>query len=243
MAFSSLFKNKTKENVFCSAIVLGAGQGTRMKSDVRKQFIEVAGKPVIVYALEAFEECDEVDEVVLVVAQNDIVYAQEIVKAFGLHKVTKIVSGGLRRQDSVFCGLQEVSQKADVVAVHDGARPLIRSSEISKVIRDGMKSGAATLGVKVKDTIKMADTEGKVLSTLDRSCLYQIQTPQVFRKDILLDGYVNAERGNLEFTDDASLVEAMNVPVQITEGRYDNIKITTPEDLIYLEAFVESIEN
>ncbi len=242
MMFSSLFKNKTKET-FCSAIVLGAGQGTRMQSDVRKQFIEVLGKPIIVYALEAFEHCDEVDEVILVISNDDIVYAQDLVKAFDLQKVTKIVSGGKRRQDSVLCGLKEVSQQADIIAVHDGARPLIRSADIAKVIQDGISFGAATLGVKVKDTIKMADEAGQVLSTLDRSCLYNIQTPQVFRKHMLLEGYANAESKQMEFTDDASLVEAIGVPVRITEGRYDNIKVTTPEDLIYMEASVEYIEN
>ena len=242
MIFSSLF-NRKDEDEYCSAIILGAGQGTRMNSNIRKQFIEVLGKPVIAYALEAFQQCDYVDEIILVVSKEDIVYANDIVKAFELDKVKKIVSGGKRRQDSVLCGLKEVAQQADIIAVHDGARPLIRVSDIKNVIDDALVFDAATLGVKAKDTMKMVDENDTVLSTLNREFLYSIQTPQVFRKEVLLQGYENAMENELEFTDDSSLVEATGVSVKVTEGSYDNIKITTPEDLIYMEAMVEFIEN
>ncbi len=239
MLFSSFLKNK---ETFCSAIVLGAGNGTRMQSSVRKQFIEIAGKPIIVHTLEAFEGCDAVDEVILVISGEDIVFAQDLVKTFGLYKVTKIVAGGKRRQDSVLCGLKEISPQAELVAVHDGARPMIQPSDITKVIQEADASGAASLGVKVKDTIKATDDMGKVISTLDRSCLYHIQTPQVFRKNILMEGHENAVNKNLEFTDDSSMVEAIGISVQIVEGRYDNIKVTTPEDLIYMNALLEMSE-
>lgn len=242
MIFSSLF-NRKDEDEYCSAIVLGAGQGTRMHSNVRKQFIEVLGKPVIAYALDAFQQCDYVDEIILVVSKEDIVYANDIVKAFELDKVKKIVSGGKRRQDSVLCGLKEISDKADIVTVHDGARPLVRTEDIKNVIDDALVFDAATLGVKAKDTMKMIDENNTVLSTLNREFLYSIQTPQVFRREVLLQGYENAMENELEFTDDSSLVEATGVSVKVTEGSYDNIKITTPEDLIYMEAMVEFIEN
>lgn len=242
MIFSSLF-NRKDEDEYCSAIVLGAGQGTRMNSNVRKQFIEVLGKPVIAYALDAFQQCDYVDEIILVVPKEDIVYANDIVKAFELDKVKKIISGGKRRQDSVLCGLKEVSEQADIVAVHDGARPLVRVSDIKNVIDDALVFDAATLGVRAKDTMKMVDENNTVRSTLNRELLYCIQTPQVFRREVLLQGYENAMENNLEFTDDSSLVEATGVSVKVTEGSYDNIKITTPEDLIYMEAMVEFIEN
>ena len=214
-----------------------------MHSNVRKQFIEVLGKPVIAYALDAFQQCDYVDEIILVVSKEDIVYANDIVKAFELDKVKKIVSGGKRRQDSVLCGLKEISDKADIVAVHDGARPLVRTEDIKNVIDDALVFDAATLGVKAKDTMKMIDENNTVLSTLNREFLYSIQTPQVFRREVLLQGYENAMENELEFTDDSSLVEATGVSVKVTEGSYDNIKITTPEDLIYMEAMVEFIEN
>lgn len=242
MIFSSLF-HKKDENIYCSAIVLGAGQGIRMNSNVRKQFIEVLGKPVIVYALEAFQHCDDVDEIILVVPKEEIVYANDIVKAFELDKVTKIVPGGKRRQDSVLCGLKEITEKTDVVAVHDGARPLVRTEDIENVIEDALAFDAATLGVKAKDTMKLVDKSNMVLSTLDRECVYHIQTPQVFRREVLVRGYENAVKNEMEFTDDSALVEAIGVPVKVTQGSYDDIKITTPEDLIYMEAMVEFIEN
>ena len=179
----------------------------------------------------------------MVVSKEDIVYANDIVKAFELDKVKKIVSGGKRRQDSVLCGLKEISDKADIVAVHDGARPLVRTEDIKNVIDDALVFDAATLGVKAKDTMKMIDENNTVLSTLNREFLYSIQTPQVFRREVLLQGYENAMENELEFTDDSSLVEATGVSVKVTEGSYDNIKITTPEDLIYMEAMVEFIEN
>ncbi len=238
MLFSALHPSPS-----CAAIVLSAGRGTRMKSDTKKQYIEVLGKPIIVYALEAFQECDAVEEIVLVTGAEDLLYAQDLVKAFGLRKVKTIVPGGERRQDSVLCGLKAVSETIQLVAVHDGARPLIQPEDIERVIADANDCGAATLGVKVKDTMKTVDGNSVAVNAVDREMLRSIQTPQVFRKSLLEQGYDNAIAKKLEFTDDTAVVEAIGASVKVTEGNYSNIKITTPEDLLYMQAVVESIGN
>lgn len=226
-------KKKNKHNV--CAIVLAAGSGSRMNSQIKKQFIDINGKPLIYYSLIAIASSPSVGEIILVTSEEDIITMQNIVKNFGISKVSSIVPGGETRQQSVYNGLLEIPDTYEFVLVHDGARPFIEIDDIENVIEDAHTYGAATLGVMVKDTIKRIDSDGFSKETLNRAELTAIQTPQVIKKDLFLKGYENTKDGI--FTDDTSIVENIGVNVKVTIGNYSNIKITTPEDLIYLEGF------
>jgi len=230
-----MFGKKKNENKVC-AIVLAAGSGSRMQSDIKKQFIDVDGKPLIYYSISAVASSETVKEIILVTSEDDIIRMQDIIKIFELNKVTKIIVGGKTRQESVYNGLCEISSEYDYVLVHDGARPFVDKNDIENVINDAFEYGAAALGVMVKDTIKRIDSNNFSCETLDRKMLTAIQTPQVIKKDLLLKGYECAD--NKEFTDDTSIVENIGVKVKITLGSYSNIKITTPDDLIYLKDLI-----
>lgn len=230
--------NKSKINIKhkISAIVLAAGNGSRMNSDVKKQFITINDKPIIYYSLRAIEQCDLIDEIILVTSYDDIIYMQDIVKTYEFSKVAKIVPGGSTRQLSVFNGLNEVADYFDFVLIHDGVRPLIEHNDIINVINDGIKFGAAALGVPVKDTIKEVDNDGFVTKTLERSKLIAVQTPQIIKKDLLIKGY--NENFNESFTDDISIIEFLGIKPKITIGNYSNIKVTTYDDLVYIKDLI-----
>lgn len=227
-----MFSKKRGSDKVC-AIVLAAGNGTRMAAEIKKQFIEINGKPLIYYSLFELSKSQLIGEIILVTSKEDIVAMQDIVKTFELHKVAKIVSGGETRQDSTYNGLKEVDSKYEYVLIHDGARPLVNVNDVDNVINDAFEYGAATLGVMVKDTIKTVDKDMFSTKTLNRETLAAIQTPQVIKKSILTEGYKYAK--DKVFTDDTSIVENIGVKVKITLGSYSNIKITTPDDLIYLK--------
>ncbi len=212
-----------------AAVIVAAGLGTRMGGD--KLFLELFDRPVISYTLEAFERCDMVDEIIVVAREEDIFSFGEIIKDEGFAKVRKIVRGGESRQQSVMAGVSEAAG-FDIIAVHDGARPLIEPDVIEKAVEAAAEHGAAAVGVPVCDTIKKAE-DGFVEETLDRSVLWQIQTPQVFRADILINAHENA---NGDMTDDAALVEQNGGKVFLVLGSYENIKITTEFDLAVAEA-------
>jgi 2-C-methyl-D-erythritol 4-phosphate cytidylyltransferase len=175
----------------------------------------------------------------LITIEEQIEYCwKEIVKKHGFTKVTKILAGGDERQDSVYRGLKEMDENVDYVAVHDGVRPLISRQTISDVLNEAFEKGSAIVGVPAKDTIKIANQDLTVQGTPPRQSLWHIQTPQVFKKDIIMRAYTEAEKSGWRGTDDASLVERLGEKVHIVKGDYDNIKITTPEDLVFFrEAF------
>lgn len=221
-------------------IVLAAGSGRRMESNQPKQFISLAGKPVVAHALEAFEGCEEVAQVVLVVpAGKEDACREELVAGLGLSKISAVVAGGDERQDSVRAGLDALTDTPEVVAIHDGARPLILPEQIGRVVLKAHETGAAVLANRVTDTVKEVE-EGVVVKTLDRSFLWTVQTPQAFRTELIREGHRQAEESGLLGTDDTSLVETLGVPVSVVEGRSDNIKITTPEDLRRAEQILET---
>jgi len=233
-------QNGKKE--FCSAIIVAAGRGTRMNSEKNKQFLNIIHKPVLAYTLEAFEDCSAVNEIILVTRQEDILLCKEIIDDFELTKISKIVTGGKERQDSVYKGLKEVNEATTIVAVHDGARPLIHPEDIEATIQAASKYGSAAVGVPVKDTIKLVDNENNIVNTLDRSKLWAVQTPQTFRIEILKKAYDHAMENHIEATDDCMLVEQMGYKIKMIEGSYENIKITTPEDILLAEAIIEGRE-
>lgn len=225
------------------AIVLSAGVGSRMKSDIPKQYMDLNGKPVIFYSLKAFEEA-EVSSIILVCGKNDVEYCKkEIVEAYGFTKVKAVVPGGANRYDSVYEGLKAI-ESADYVLVHDGARPMVDLDLISRVIDSSIKDKACVAAVPVKDTIKIADEEGFAKETPDRSQLWSVQTPQGFSFPLLKSAYeklyldLEAKKEVPTITDDAMVIEyATSQKVRFVEGSYLNIKITTPEDIKFLQIF------
>lgn len=220
-----------------SAIVLAAGSGRRLKLSVSKPLVKICGKPAIIYSLELFNRHPDIDEIIVVAsAQNKAAIARAIRKC-SFKKIKVLCLGGKRRQDSVFNGLKAVSKKSDWVLIHDSARPFVGKKLISEVITAAKKTGAAILGVPVKATIKSVKKGSLVDKTVDRSNLWEIQTPQVFKKELIFEAYHRFHKAN--FTDDASLVEKLGKHIKIVMGSYENIKITTKEDLFFAGAIAK----
>ena len=222
---------------FVSAVVVAAGSSTRMKSAVSKQLLKIGDKTVLQHTVYAFECSGIVDEIVIVCPESDI----DTFKTLFDDTVTvpiKFTTGGSTRQKSVGNGVSMVNKRCDVIAIHDGARPLVKPTDIQKVIEDAVTFGAATLAVPVKDTVKLVENN-TVESTPPRDKLFIIQTPQVFDKNIYNKAYQKAIADNNDFTDDCQLIESVGGKVHITKGDYTNIKITTAEDIAVAEAFLK----
>ncbi|MGN0165655.1 MAG: 2-C-methyl-D-erythritol 4-phosphate cytidylyltransferase [Lachnospiraceae bacterium] len=226
-----------------SAIVLSAGKGTRMQSDVAKQYMLLGEHPVLYYALKSFED-SIIDEIIIVAASSDIDYVKkEIVQHYALKKVKAVVAGGSYRFESVYNGLKAVSKDSDYVFIHDGARPFVTPEMIAELSESVKERDAVVAACPVKDTIKVVDEGGKVESTPKRSKLWQVQTPQVFAYNLINYAYTELIRaGDITATDDAMVVETYgNHPVYLTDTGYLNIKITTPEDMVIAEALLHSV--
>ena len=223
------------------ALILAAGKGKRMGTAKNKPYLLLAGKPIVCHTLFVFERSPLIDEIVLIVGHDEVAYARSsLVDAFQFTKVSTVVAGGVKRQDSVWEGLRAIKSDADVVMVHDGVRPFISQELLAKTGQAMERAGAAVVAVPVKDTIKTVSPRGAVVTTLDRSTLWAIQTPQVFRRDILEKAFEKAMNDGFYATDDAALVERLGEKVIIVEGSYENIKITTPEDLVLGEAILKN---
>lgn len=216
-----------------SAILVAAGQSQRMEGR-DKLFVELAGRPLLYYALAAFESCAAVDHVVLVLSRDAAEPALELLKREGFWKVDRTCLGGDRRQDSVRAGL-EALRACGWVVVHDAARPLVTPSLIEAGIRAAQETGAAIAALPVVDTLKRATAGGKILFTVEREGLWSAQTPQVFRYDLLLAAH---EQQQIDATDDAGLVERMGAAVCLYEGSVQNLKVTAPEDIAVAEALI-----
>ena len=232
----NLFSSDEPDPV-CSAIVVAAGKGERMQSEVKKQFLPLLGMPVLAHTLEAIEKCPSVGEIILVVSEEDLLTAKDIVLATGLDKVKTIISGGKTRGESVKKGLSEVSDDASIVLIHAGVRPCVQASRREECINNADTHGASALGVKPKNTIKKTDKNGFIEETVDRDTLCEIQTPQCFQKEVIVRAYENFDPSA---TDDCVLVEKTGVRVYITEGSYANLKLTTREDLTMLSALIDA---
>lgn len=228
-----------------TAIVLAGGNGSRMKSDIPKQYINIEDKPIIYYSLLAMEESSYIDRIVLVTRAEDLDYCKdEIVDKYGFTKVTNIVAGGSERYLSVYNGLS-YAQDSDYVWVHDGARPCVDEDMLARLSATVHKFGTAVAGVLSKDTIKVVDSNGFVKSTPDRRNLWLVQTPQVFKTVELVQAYdrmMSTDNvGNI--TDDAMVMEHFGaLPVHMVEGDYLNIKVTTPEDIFLVKNFLKKIK-
>ena len=227
---------------FCSAIIVAAGKGTRMKAVQNKQFMHLIDRPVLAYTLEAFEQCEWIDEIIVVTSEEGIVLCKEIIDISGFVKVTQLITGGKERQHSVYNGLKEINENAQLVAIHDGARPLVYPMHIQEVLEAALDRGGAALGVTLKDTIKLIDDQNNIIETVDRSKLRAVQTPQAFKVDIIRQAHEDAITNNIQVTDDCMLVEKMGITIKMVEGSYDNIKITTSEDMYLAKAIIENVE-
>jgi 2-C-methyl-D-erythritol 4-phosphate cytidylyltransferase len=220
------------------AIIAAAGAGTRMASDQPKQFLLLAGKPVIFHTLQVFEECDSIDEVIVVLPAAESAGFLSQAGKYGVRKLGRVVPGGMTRADSVKRGLLSIrSATAEIVAVHDGVRPFVTADEISRTVAAAKTDGAAILVAPVTDTIKQIDG-ASVLKSLDRGVLRRALTPQCFRYELLCEAYQNADVNDPSLTDESALVEKLGRPVSIVEGCARNIKITTVEDLAIAEAIL-----
>lgn len=229
-----------KKNV---AIVLAAGQGKRMQSKVQKQFLLIKDKPVLYYTLNAFEHSPVISEIILVTGKDEIEYCQqEIVEKYGFTKVCKIVAGGKERYHSVHEGIQAIDE-ADYVFIHDGARPFVTNEIIERAYATVKEDNACVVAMPVKDTIKIADENGFAVQTPDRKRVWQMQTPQTFEYHLIKNAYEKLMIEEPEgITDDAMVVETMtDHRVKLVEGSYQNIKITTPEDLDIATVFCDCL--
>ncbi|QYR22153.1 2-C-methyl-D-erythritol 4-phosphate cytidylyltransferase [Paenibacillus sp. sptzw28] len=222
-------------------VVVAAGRGTRMGTAESKQYLLLRDKPVVIHTLELFNAMDEVAGIALVVGNDDVARCEALVRQYGLgRKVIAVLAGGSERQHSVRAGLR--SLQYEWVMVHDGVRPLVTQQAVRACMNAALNTGAAVLAVPVKDTIKQVNEAGVIVATPDRRSLWAIQTPQAFRRSLLLEAHEKAAAEGFVGTDDAMAVERLGVPVTVAEGDYTNIKITTPEDLPWAEFLLASRE-
>lgn len=219
-------------------VIPAAGHGKRMGASINKQFILLAGRPILSHTLSLFEESEYVSEIVIVGSQEDLKTISELVRAQGFKKIRSITLGGKERQESVFAGVKALSPTIQRVVVHDGARPLLTLEDLNLFFAKAEEFSAAVMAIPVKDTIKRIDQSGKVLETLPRETLRAVQTPQVFERDLLEKAHQKAEDAGYLTTDDAALVEWIGYSVQSLDGSPENIKITTPEDLDFAESIL-----
>lgn len=219
------------------AVVPAAGQGARMGSHTPKQYLTLGEVPILVHCLKVLQRVSDITSIILSVPESDREFCRhDIVTAYQLTKVSHIVVGGRRRQDSVRHGIMECSAPAGIVLVHDGVRPFINERMVSDVIEAARRTGAAVAAMPLHDTVKRVGPDHLIRETLNREELWQIQTPQAFRYDWLVEGHRRALEEGWEVTDDAALIERMGHPVSVVEGSCFNIKITRPEDLVLGEA-------
>lgn len=223
-----------------SAVIVAAGSGTRFKADKPKQFLEIAGKPLVIHTLHCFEACPDIDQIVLVLPSSEIENFQNLAEKYNFKKLIKPVRGGKTRAESVFNGLQVVDQKCEIVAVHDGARPLVSSEEISETLERAANAGAACLVAPVTDTIKKI-AGGKIVGTIDREKLRRALTPQCFRFEILSKAFENADLTEA-VTDECFLVERLGYEIAFVDGSPKNIKITTREDFAVAEILLKELQ-
>ncbi|MBI2656416.1 2-C-methyl-D-erythritol 4-phosphate cytidylyltransferase [Candidatus Woesearchaeota archaeon] len=221
------------------AIIVAAGKSRRMKKNTNKIFLPLLSKPMGYYTLKAFQDCDLIDEIIVVTNKNEINKINKIKNQYQFTKIKNVVEGGKERQDSVYNGLMSIknARNEDIIIVHNGSNPLIKESEIVECIDAAKQYGAAVAGFPLKDTIKRIDDDF-VGKTLDRTNIYQIQTPQAIKYNLFIHAFKNAKRKNLKVTDDVALVEALGKKVKMVNCSYENIKITTEEDLKIAEGIL-----
>ena len=224
-----------------SAIIVAAGQGIRMKGTMRKQYLDLSGRPVLAHSIMTFDSCSLVDEILLVIPKEDVEYCQnKILSLLDLNNQINLECGGDKRQDSVYNGLKATTKNTETVVIHDGVRPFIQPEDLKQCILVSKKYGACILGTPASDTLKRADKSNIIETTLSRENIWLAQTPQAFKYDLILKAHETARRDGYVGTDDASLVERMGEDVKIINGGKFNIKITKKEDLPIAKAMFDA---
>ncbi|WGX76315.1 2-C-methyl-D-erythritol 4-phosphate cytidylyltransferase [Paraclostridium bifermentans] len=222
-------------------VIVAAGTGSRMKKDINKQFIKLKSKEIVAHTIDKFYNSENIDDIVVVIREDEEEYFNKNIKEkYGFTNI-KVAHGGNERQDSVFNGIKMLKKECDVVLIHDGARPFVTDDIIKRSINKANEHNAIVVGVKIKDTIKVVSDNGNIVDTPNRSYLWAVQTPQVFKYDIITKAYEDAYNNNYYGTDDAMLVERIGYNVKMIEGSYNNIKITTQEDLEFGEQILKNI--
>lgn len=227
-----------KGKIFVSAIVVAAGGATRM--GMNKMLLELGSKTVFERSVEVFEDCPAIDEIVIVSSEENMARYRAIVRDGLFSKVTSIIRGGKTRQESVRLGLGACSVDADVVVIHDGARPLIKADTVTETVKAALEYGAAAVAIKSRDTIKHIDDEGFAVGTIDRETSMLIQTPQAFRRDIIVQAHEKAAAQGVTATDDCGLIERMGLRSKLIVISYFNIKLTVPDDMSLAKAILIS---
>lgn len=221
-----------------AAVIVAGGQSLRFGGTVPKQFRDIAERPLLSWTISRFEAADSIDRIILVVPEDYLLYAGErVVDPFGFPKIRQIVAGGPDRQDSVRNGLEALPSSTELVAIHDGARPLVQPSDIDRVVKAAQRDRAAILATPVPDTLKRV-RDGSVITTIDREHLYGAQTPQVFQYDLIMAAHREAVNSNVPYTDDASMIENRGFTVTVIEPTGPNLKVTTRDDMIIAEALL-----
>jgi 2-C-methyl-D-erythritol 4-phosphate cytidylyltransferase len=225
-----------------AAIIVAAGQGVRMGPLVRKQFLQLDGSPILSHTLRVFDSCPLIDHICLVVPEGEIAYCrQNVLPAATLQTPLTLVAGGPARQDSVWNGLMALKGSSGLVAIHDGVRPFVTSEQLADCIQMADRHGACILGIPATDTLKTVSADGHIYSTLERENVWLAQTPQVFRYDLIWKAHEQSRKEGITGTDDAELLEkTLGTPIKIIPGSRNNIKITTPEDLLLAEALFKT---
>lgn len=222
------------------AIIVAAGQGQRMDADMPKQFLNLKDKPILVHTLEKFDEVEDIDKIVVVTMGEYMDHVKnDILSMYHFKKPIMVIRGGSERQESVYRGIMSLGLDTDIVVIHDGVRPFVTGDMIQRTIDAAIEDEAAVVGVPIKDTIKEVDDDGYVIDTLYRDIMWNVQTPQTFKYDVIRGAHEFAEKHGIYGTDDAMLVERLDIPVKMVMGSYKNIKITTKEDMVVAEAFLK----
>ena len=238
--WQKLFPNHRPAHPYCSAIIAAAGSSQRMDGE-NKLLLPLGGKPVLAHTLQAIDAAEGVNEIIIAAREEDLVRFAELCKAWGITKPVKVVVGGKTREESVLRAAMEANKSADLLAVHDGARPFVTPELFDTVIEAARVNFAAAPAIPVKDTIKVA-VDGVVRETPERSTLYAVQTPQVFDAQLLRAALQSAVENDIPLTDDCSAVERLGKEIYLTEGLEENIKITTPLDMFLADAILEKRE-
>jgi len=224
-----------------AAVIVAAGKGVRMQAPLRKQYLSLAGLPILARTLLIFDGCDRIDDIYLVIPEADADFCREkIIGGLKLTRTIHLVSGGEQRQDSVYNGLQKIDANCSIVVIHDGVRPFVNIDQVTATIRGAREFGACILGIPAHDTLKQVDASENIVRTLRRDDIWLAQTPQTFRCDLIKKAYETAKKDCYRGTDDASLVERLGEPVKIIRGSRANIKITRKEDLKIAQCLLAS---
>ena len=238
MNFKKLFENKKDKELACSAVIVAAGNSVRMGDD--KLFMELEGMPVLARTLLAFENCPAVEEIVVVTREDKLTEVADMCKEYGISKAAKVIIGGKTRVESSLAGVLEVKNEAEIIAIHDGARPFTDSETIENCVEAAVHYLAAAPAIKCTDTLKAVDGRGYAVGTVDRNTTLRVQTPQVFHADLIKAALTRAVEKNAPITDDCSAVEALGVKAFMIEGDEDNIKLTTARDMMIANAVLQS---